>query len=104
MIVGYERAKPLPTLAAMTLDQLHDLKIWYGRHGRRRPIEKNVWDAVLTLWLMGWMGLPIAWVLHRPFTAASSVALTFLPNAYVALRKWLHRAHRLRCDWLTALR
>jgi len=98
------RRRGLPTLAGMTLEQLHDLRVWYVRHGQRRPVEKNVWDAVLTLWLMGWMGMPISWVLHRPWTAVSSIALTFLPNAYVALRRRLHRTHRLRCDWLNALR
>jgi len=28
----------------------------------------------------------------------------FLPGAYVALRRYLHRSGRLRCDWITALR
>ncbi|MBS0447575.1 MAG: hypothetical protein JSR59_16660 [Proteobacteria bacterium] len=88
----------------MTLDQFHALKVWHGLHGQRRPFEKGVWTTIVTLWLMGWMGVPISWVLHRPWAAASSVALTFLPGAYVTLRRWLHRARRLRCDWLVALR
>ena len=36
----------------MTLDQFQDLKRWHQRHEREQPLEKHVWDAVLTLWMM----------------------------------------------------
>ena len=88
---------------AMTLDQLHDIKLWHQRHLRERPVEKHVWDAVLTLWLIGCVGAPVAFLIHHGWAAIAAVALAFLPSAYVGLRKTLHRAHILRCDWISAL-
>ena len=88
----------------MTLDQLHTLKLWHQRHLREHPVEKQAWDLVLTLWLMGWVGGPAAFFIHAGWAAAGCVALLFLPGAYVALRRRLHRTRRLRCDWVEALR
>lgn len=88
----------------MTLDQLHNLKLWHQRHLRERPLEKHVWDTVLTLWLMGWVGGPVALLIQLRWAALLSVALLFVPGAYVALRKRLHQARLLRCDWISALR
>jgi hypothetical protein len=64
----------------MTLQQYHSLKVWHRRHWRKHPVEKNLWEAILTLWITGGVGLP------------------------VALRTRLHRSSRMRCDWITALR
>ena len=88
----------------MTLEQLHSLKLWHQRHVRDRPLEKQAWDAVLTLWMMGWVGGPTAFLIHLRWAAIVCLALLFLPGAYVALRRHLHRAHLLRCDWIAALR
>ena len=40
----------------MTLDQFHALKVWHRRHWRRHPVEKNTWEGILTIWLLGWVG------------------------------------------------
>lgn len=88
----------------MTLQQYHSLKVWHRRHWRRHPVEKNLWEAILTLWVAAGMGLPVALLIDAPFAAVTSLALLFLPGRYVALRKRLHRSGRLRCDWITALR
>jgi hypothetical protein len=88
----------------MTLDQLHDLKLWHQRHVDDRPVEKRVWDTVLTLWMMGWVGAPAAFLIHIGWALATCLALIFLPGAYVALRRHLHRKRVLRCDWIAALR
>ena len=88
----------------MTLQQLHALKVWYRRHWRDHPVEKNTWDAVLTLWMMGWVGAPAALLIGQPWAEAASLGVLFLPGLYVALRTRLHRKGRLRCDWITALR
>jgi hypothetical protein len=87
----------------MTLDQLQDLKLWHQRHLRERPVEKHVWDAVLTLWLIGWVGGPVALLIDSLWAVLLAVALVFVPGAYVALRRRLHRAKVLRCDWISAL-
>lgn len=86
----------------MTLDQFHALKIWHAHHAR--PLERNAWEAVLCVWVMGWVGLPAALLLHLLWAQFSCVAAWFLPRAYVGWRRRLHRAGRLRCDWISALR
>lgn len=88
----------------MTLDQFHDLKLWRSRHRRDHPIENQLWDLVLTLWLVGWMGLLASLVLAQAWAIVLCIGLVALPNAYVELRKRLHSARRLRCDWIVVLR
>lgn len=87
----------------MTLQQFQDLRRWHLREGRRHPVEHSLWDAVLTLWLLGWVGAPAALLLHLGWAEAACASALFLPGAYVALRRRLHRARRLRCDWIGAL-
>jgi hypothetical protein len=87
----------------MTFDQLHDLKVWHSRHVGDRPVEGHVWNAVLTLWLFGWVGVPAAWLLGRGDLALAGLVLLPLPGLYVALRRALHRRRLLRCDWIAAL-
>ncbi|HUP05852.1 MAG TPA: hypothetical protein VMU47_01795 [Caldimonas sp.] len=88
----------------MTLEQFHSLKVWHQLHVRRHPVEKHVWETVLTLWLMGCVGGPAAFLIHRGWAIVVCFALLFLPGAYVRLRRRLHRARRLRCDWIDVLR
>jgi hypothetical protein len=88
----------------MNLEQFHDLKLWHQRHVREQPLEKHVWDMVLTLWLAGWVGEPTAFLVHSGWAAAMCGALLFLPGSYVALRRRLHLTQVLRCDWIGALR
>ena len=88
----------------MTLQQFHELKVWHQRQGRRHPVEKSLWEAVLTVWLLGWVGAPTAFLLNAGWAEAACASLLFLPGAYVTLRCWLHRRGHLRCDWIGALR
>jgi hypothetical protein len=87
----------------MTLQQFQSLKLWHSSH-HNRPLERNVWDAVLTLWMCGWIGGAAALLLSEPWAWVGCFALLFLPNAYVGWRARLHRQGRLRCDWITAVR
>jgi hypothetical protein len=88
----------------MTLQQFEELKVWHLRQGRRHPVEKNLWDAVLTFWLLGWVGAPAAFLLDIAWAQFSCVGLLFLPGLYVGWRRRLHNQRRLRCDWMVALR
>jgi hypothetical protein len=88
----------------MSLDQLHDLRIWHLRHMGEHPLEKNTWDMVLTFWLVGWVGTPTAVITRALWAVALCLSLLFLPGAYVRLRRRLHRSQVLRCDWIAALR
>lgn len=86
----------------MTLKQLSIVKQWQVRH--QRTIELHAWDAVLTLWLLGWLGMGAELVLSHPHAAVACMGLLLVPKAYVSLRRRLHATGRLRCDWLCALR
>ena len=87
----------------MTLTQFEKLKAWHQRHWREQPVEKHAWDIVLTFWLVGWVGFPSAFLVHAGWALVVCGALLFLPGAYVALRRLLHRAGIVRCDWTAAL-
>ncbi len=56
---------------AMKLEQLHDLRLWHQRHVREQPLEKHVWDIVLTFWLAGWVGVPAAFLIHAGWAAGA---------------------------------
>ena len=88
----------------MNLDQFQELKQWHNRHVREQPLEKHVWDIVLTFWLVGWVGAPAAFLIHAGWALVVCGALLFLPGAYVAVRRRLHVSGLLRCDWIRALR
>jgi hypothetical protein len=87
----------------VTLAQLSTLKAWMVAHRARHPLEYHAWDAVLTLWLMGWMGVPACVLLDDPWAVMACVALFFTPPGYLRLRGKLHRQRRLRCDWLEVI-
>lgn len=83
----------------MTLAQLSALKAWHVANRHRSPLEYHTWDAMLTCWILGWMGIPAALVLWQPYGVIVCVALFFVPDRYVAWRLALHRRGRLRCEW-----
>jgi hypothetical protein len=86
----------------MRLNDFHALKTWHRQHGRH-PVEKNVWDAVLTIWLTGWVGSPTAFMVHSGWAEAACLSVLFLPGLYVTMRRRLHRHGLLRCEWISAL-
>lgn len=87
----------------MNLRQMSTLKHWFVAHRDDAPLEYHTWDAVLTLWLLGMMGLPPVLLLHAEWLALPCLVLFFAPPLYVALRVRLHRRGLLRCDWLPLL-
>jgi hypothetical protein len=84
----------------MQLAEIQRIKLWQVEHRRTQPLEYHAWDAVLTVWLMGWVGwLPVfafdaVWLM--PLCLAGMAA----PGAYSNWRARLHRQGQLRCDWL----
>jgi hypothetical protein len=88
----------------MTLQQFQDLRLWHLRQGHRHPVERSLWDTVVTVWLLGWIGAPTALLLHLGWAEAACFSVLFLPGLYVAARRRLHNQRRLRCDWIVALK
>ncbi len=87
----------------MNLRQMSTLKRWHVAHREQAPLEYHAWDAVLTLWVLGWMGVAPALALGLAALLPLCVLLSMAPGAYVALRRRLHERGRLRCDWLPAI-
>ncbi|RYF49795.1 MAG: hypothetical protein EOO27_32945 [Comamonadaceae bacterium] len=84
----------------MTLRELQRIKQWHVAHRADHPVEYHLWDVVLTLWIMGWVG----WLPACAFDEAWAVPLCFaailVPNLYAGWRARAHRLHKLRCDWI----
>jgi len=86
---------------AMTLNELQRIKQWHVAHKRDHPLEYHLWDGMLTLWLMGWVGYLPALAFGQFWCLPLCLAGTLMPTVYVAWRMRAHRARRLRCDWVT---
>lgn len=86
----------------MQLAQLEQVHRWHLGH--QQPVEQALFSLVTTVWVMGWVTLPLAVLMVGLLGAALSGALVATPSAYVLVRRRLHRSGRLRCDWLDATR
>ncbi len=84
----------------MTLQQLSNVKHWLQDHRRQHAVEYQIWDLVLTCWVLGWVGIPAAVVLAPRIGLAVCALLACVPELYCWLRRRLHRRGVLRCDWL----
>ena len=83
----------------MRIDDLQRIRKWHVAHRHTHPIEGRIWDAVVTLWVAGWVGwLPVC-LLGLVWCMPLLVFAIFTPAAYVEWRLRSHRARRLRCDW-----
>ncbi|MFD0667702.1 hypothetical protein ACT80S_08280 [Ramlibacter sp. MAHUQ-53] len=85
----------------MSLDELYRIRLWHLAHRREHPVESHLWDGVLTLWILGWMGwLPAFATGEAIWFAPLGLLAMRLPDAYRSWRSRAHQSHRLRCDWL----
>jgi hypothetical protein len=84
----------------MNLDALQRIKRWHVAHQKDHPIEYQTWDAMLTLWLIGWVGWIPAFAFDALWAAPLLVLSMAAPTMYVGWRARAHRARRLRCDWI----
>ena len=84
----------------MTLDELQRIKQWHVRHNRDHPVESQLWDVMLTLWLVGRVGWIPAFAFDALWAAPLCVVAMSAPTLYATWRLKAHRARRLRCDWV----
>lgn len=87
----------------LTLDELQRIKQWHMAHRADHPLEYQLWDALLTLWAMGWAGWLAAFALEAPWAYPLCALAICSPRLYVGWRARAHAARRLRCDWLDRL-
>ena len=88
----------------VTLAQMQRLKNWHAAQQGGCLFETAVWEAVLTVWLMGWIGWLPAFAFDAPWAYPLCILAMFAPTLYVDWRLRLHETRRLRCDWLDAVR
>ncbi|SFB79609.1 hypothetical protein SAMN05216344_103163 [Polaromonas sp. OV174] len=84
----------------ITLAQLQRLKDWRVAQRKAHPVECQVWEAVLTCWIMGWIGWLPAYAFEASWAYPLCVLGMLTPRCYVHWRERAHEAARLRCDWL----
>jgi len=84
----------------LTLAGLQRIKRWHLDHQSSHPLEHQLWDAVLTLWVMGWAGWLPAFALDIPLAYPLCLFGMLVPQLYVRWRVHAHTHGRLRCDWL----
>ncbi len=82
----------------MTLDELPRIKQSHVAHKADHPLDYHLWDLVLTVWLLGWVGwFPIC-AFCEPCAAPVCLIGIFVPSLYVAWRTRAHLRHTLRSD------
>ena len=87
----------------VSLQQMKKLKDWhFARRGTHRA-EYEMWNAVLTVWLMGWVGCLPALAFEAVWALPLCLLGVMAPQLYVHARARVHQAGRLRCDWLALL-
>ena len=84
----------------MKLDELQRIKKWAVNHREQHPVEYHAWDAVLMLWIMGWVGWIPAFTFGALWAAPLLAAAMSAPAMYVGWRRHAHLQRRVRCDWL----
>jgi len=87
----------------LTLEQLKKLKNWHVAQRGAHAVEYEVWNAVLTAWLMGWIGFLPALTFDAFWALPFCVLGVLAPQLYVHARVCAHANGRLRCDWLMLL-
>ena len=85
---------------SITLAELQRIKQWHADHRAEHPLEYYLWDVVLTLWLMGWVGWFPAYLFDQWWGVPLCCLGMLIPSIYVTWRSSAHRRHKLRCDWL----
>ena len=87
----------------LPLAELQRIKQWHTSHRHDHPLEYQLWDLVVTVWLMGWIG----WLPAYAFDAFWAYPLCLMgvmtPGLYVQWRARADANGRLRCEWMDRL-
>jgi DNA-binding transcriptional LysR family regulator len=74
----------------ITLAQFKRLKEWRELQRAAHPVECQIWEAVLTAWMMGWIGWLPAYVFEAPWAYPLCVLGLLAPRMYVYARARAH--------------
>ncbi len=84
---------------AVPFSELHRIRRWHVEHEQDHPLEYQLWDAVITCWLMGWVGWLPTFALDAWWASGPCLIGMMLPSLYVSWRTRAHATNRLRCEW-----
>src|SRR4051812_46915344 len=87
----------------MDLALLQRIKHWHLCHRHGHAVEGQLWDAMLTLWVMGCVGWLPAFALDALWALPLCAVGMAAPMLYVRWRLRAHKRRRLRCDWTVAI-
>ena len=90
-------ALPVPIVP---LTEIQRIKRWHVAHRADHPLEYHLWDAVLSIWVIGHVGWLPALVLDAWWAIPLLLAAFMAPHLYILFRSRADRTKRLRCDWL----
>lgn len=85
---------------SVSLAELQNIKRWHIENAQSHPLELQLWDAVISSWMMGWFGWFPVWILEAWWAAPALLLGMLSPRLYIGWREHAHRLHRLRCDWI----
>lgn len=84
----------------LSLNKLQRIKKWHVEHRAEHPLEYQVWDAMLILWVMGRVGWLPAFALDAPWAYPLCLLAMLAPDLYATARSRAHQSQKIRCDWL----
>ena len=84
----------------VSLNELQRIKKWHVAHRAEHPLEYHLLDAVLTIWMMGWVGWMPAMMFDAEWAFPFCALGMALPTLYVRWRARAHAMQRVRCDWI----
>lgn len=89
----------------VSLKQLQSLKQWrtVQRELHQHRLECAVWEAVLTVWILGWTGWLPTIALHLEPLLPMCMMGILAPQLYIYARARAHARGQLRGDWLDLL-
>lgn len=85
---------------SVPFSELQRIRQWHVDHAHDHPVEYQLWDAVLTLWFVGWVAWLPAWALEAWWVAPLCPLGMLAPRLYIAWRARAQALNRLRCEWL----
>ena len=84
----------------ISLAELQRIKRWHVAHQAEHPVEYQLWEAVLTLWVMGWVGWLPAFAFDAWWALPLCAVAMAAPGLYIGWRAKAHALQRVRCEWL----
>ncbi len=88
------------TSKTISLTELQRIKKWHVAHRAERAVEYQLWEAVLTLWVLGWVGWLPAFAFDAWWALPLCVIAMAAPALYICWRRLAHLTNLLRCEWL----